>query len=206
MMIECSYCKSQVDAKILASHEEFDPRNDPWPYKISLLVCSSCESSLLGIQENEDTPDGISKWSKATRIWPEPKRYIPWSVPNIVRTSLEEAERCINAGAYTAAVAMSGRALEGICRHFKTKHQFLGGGIKELLDMGIIDKRIFQWSEELHKHRNIAAHAEEHNMTKEDATDLRDFVVAISEYVFVLTEKFNNFIERQKEAKKKKSS
>lgn len=51
----------------------------------------------------------------------------------------------------------------------------------ELLERGIIDKRIYEWSEELHKHRNIAAHAEEHNISKLDAKDLYDFSLAIIE-------------------------
>jgi hypothetical protein len=105
MLIECSYCKSQVDAKVIASHQEFDPKNDPWPYKISLTVCPSCNNSLIAIQESSDTDRG-EKWGSATRAWPNPKRYIPWAVPSIVKSSLEEADRCINAGAYTAAVAM----------------------------------------------------------------------------------------------------
>jgi len=204
MLIECSYCKAKVDAKLLAAHEEYDPEIDPLKYKVSLLVCPSCDNSLVGIQEYIQISEDKFKWSESNRVWPSPKKFISFSVPSIVRTSLEEAERCISAGAYTAAVAMCGRALEGICRHFKTTNPYLGGGIKELLEKGIIDKRIYQWSEELHKHRNIAAHAGEHNMSKEDATDLNDFAVAISEYVFILAEKFNNFIERQKTIKKKK--
>jgi hypothetical protein len=205
MIIECSYCKSKVDAKVLASHQEYDPEGDPWPSKISLVVCPSCNNSLLGIQE-EVTDQYGTGWSSATRVWPDPKRYIPWSVPPVVRTSLDEAERCINGGAYTAAVAMCGRALEGICRHFNTKDQFLGGGVKELLVMGIIDNRIYQWSEELRKHRNIAAHAGDKLIRKEDAADLFDFVVAISEYIFVLAEKFNQFMNRQKDDQEEKDS
>ncbi len=206
MIIDCSYCKAKVDAKILASHEEYDPEIDPFKYKVSLLVCPSCDNSLVGIQEYIQISDDRFKWDKPTRVWPAPKKYISHSVPSVVRSSLEEAAKCVNAEAYTAAVAMCGRALEGVCRHFKTKNPYLGGGIKELLEQGIIDKRIYQWSEELHKHRNIAAHAEDQQLSKEDATDLNDFAVAISEYVFILAEKFNNFIERQKSTKKKSSS
>jgi len=203
MIIECSYCRSKVNAKVLASHVEFDPEGDPWPRMTSLLVCPSCKSSLLGIQEEINSQNG-KEWSSAARVWPSPKRYIPWSVPAIVRTSLDQAERCINAGAYMAAVAMCGRALEGICRHFNTDDQFLNGGIKELLQMGLIDRRLYQWSQELHKHRNIAAHAQAKQIRKEDAADLFDFVVAISQYIFELTEKFGTFMATQEPVKKKK--
>jgi len=205
MIIECSYCNSKVNAKVLASHVEFDPEGDPWPRMTSLLVCSSCKSSLLGVQEEIDSQHG-KEWSSATRVWPSPERYIPSSVPPVVRASLAQAVRCINAGAYLAAVAMCGRALEGICRHFNTVEHFLNGGIKELLQMGLIDKRLYRWSQELSKHRNIAAHAQAKQISKEDATDLFDFVVAVSQYIFELTEKFGTFMATQKPVTKKKKS
>lgn len=205
MIIECSYCQSKVDAKILASHEEFDPENDPFPYKVSLLLCPTCQNSILGIQEYLETNHGDS-WGKPVRLWPSPDKHISWHVPDVIKVSLEEANRCINAGAYMAAVAMCGRALEGICRHFGTKNQYLGGGIKELRDMGVIDSRILEWSEQLHKHRNIAAHAEDAQIEKEDATDLFDFVTAIAEYIFVLSEKFNAFMKRHKKEAEDKTT
>ncbi len=74
-------------------------------------------------------------------------------------------------------------------------------GLKELLDMEIIDKRLFQWSEELRFHRNLAAHASGEQFTHDDAEDLFNFATAICDYVFVLNEKFSLFMKR-KEAKK----
>lgn len=201
MVIECSYCESQVDAEVLACHEEQD-KEEPIEYRISLTVCPVCKNALIAVQDSFDAPKG-QEWGPATRVWPSPKKYISWSVPLIVRSSLEEAERCINAKAYTAAVTMCGCALEGICKHFKGKKQYLQGGIKELLEMGVIDERIFRWSEELRKHRNIAAHASEEKITKEDAADLQDFAIAISEYVFALTDKFNKFLARKAKGVKK---
>jgi hypothetical protein len=92
---------------------------------------------------------------------------------------------------------MSGRALEALCRHFATKKDMLFEGLKELHEQGIIDKRLYEWGDELRKHRNLAAHAcgVKFNMT--DAKDLYDFSSAIWDYVFVLTEKFEAFKKRQ---------
>ena len=95
---------------------------------------------------------------------------------------------------------MPGRTLEGVCKHHSTKTKNLAAGLKELKEKGIIDERLFKWGEELRKHRNIGAHASDEKISKEDAKDLLDFVNAICEYVFVLTEKFNKFIERKSEA------
>ena len=111
MLIECPYCKAKVDARPIGSHEEFNPDIDPFVYRFTLLACPSCKSSLLGAQENIEVAPNEYQWSEPNRVWPSPKRYIPWSVPQVVRSSIEEAERCFNTGAYTASVAMSGRAL-----------------------------------------------------------------------------------------------
>jgi hypothetical protein len=84
-----------------------------------------------------------------------------------------------------------------MCKHFKTANRDLFKGLKELHDRQIIDSRIYSWGDELRKHRNIAAHASDVKFTKTDATDLYDFAVAICEYVFVLTKKFEAFQSRQ---------
>jgi Domain of unknown function (DUF4145) len=92
---------------------------------------------------------------------------------------------------------MCGRALEGVCVHFETRNRTLARGLEELLEKGIIDARLALWGEQLRKHRNLAAHATEEKTSREDATDLLDFVDAICEYVFVLTPKFRSFMARK---------
>ena len=92
---------------------------------------------------------------------------------------------------------MCGRALEGICRHFETKSPYLSGGLKELLDREIIDKRLYQWSQELQRQRNLAAHASEEKVSQDDATALLEFVTSICDYVFVLSAKFEEFMKRK---------
>ena len=119
-----------------------------------------------------------------------------WRIPELVRKSLDEAHRCYGGKAYTACAVMCGRVLETICVEHKAKNKFLAGGLKELLEMGIIDKKIFKWGEELRRHRNIGAYANLDVITKEDAKDLIEFADAICEYVFVLATKFDEFMNR----------
>ena len=99
-------------------------------------------------------------------------------------------------------MVMTGRALEAMCRHFQTKSRTLAHGLKELLDREIIDKRLFQWSEELRVHRNLAAHATDEQLSHDDAEDLYNFATAICDYVFVLNEKFDLFMKRKEDKKK----
>jgi hypothetical protein len=92
---------------------------------------------------------------------------------------------------------MCGRSLEGICRHYQTKSQYLGGGLKELREWGLIDGRLFQWAEELQKSRNIGAHATGEKGFTAGCPRFLDFTNAICEYIFVLTAKFKAFMKRR---------
>jgi len=186
-----------VDGEVRGS--VYEVNEEPFNGLVSLLRCPACHSGIVSYQEFQG---GENVYGDASRVWPEPTRPLDWSIPEIVRTSLNEAEKCLRASAYMASVVMCGRALEGICRHFETKSPYLGGGLSELRDREIIDKQLFQWSQELQKHRNIAAHASEKKIAKRDAEDLMDFVFAISEYIFVLKHKFEQFLKRKEDPAK----
>ena len=110
----------------------------------------------------------------------------------------------MQAGAFLAATAMCGRALEAICRHQGTKDTYLGTGLKELRDKGVIDARLYQWGEELREQRNNAAHATEESIHGQDASDVLAFTYAIIDYVYLLSEKFVQFQQRKNDRKANK--
>lgn len=197
MIVECNYCEARVDGRLIAKHISYDPDTDPDSFYAYLLECPRCKSTLLaGKYKCEE--------GNPTRLWPRPDTIISGSIPEIIRSSIEEATKCFKVGAYSACAVMCGRSLEGICRNYGTKQKYLGAGLRELKDNGVIDKRLYQWAEELQKARNISAHATGEKISKEDARDLLDFVNAICEYVFVLTEKFNEFTRRKNKARTQK--
>lgn len=80
----------------------------------------------------------------------------------------------------------------------------IGKGISELKAKGIIDQRLFDWAEALRKERNIGAHASDEETTKEDAEDIVDFTIAIFDYVYTLSEKYERYVERKMSKDKKK--
>ncbi len=200
MIVECSYCQARVDAKVIAQH--IDPPDDEVGliYRVTLLSCPTCHNSLVAGQYKD--PDD-QDWNLPTRIWPSPEEHLSLYIPSVVRSSMEEARKCFKAGAYSACAVMCGRALEGICRHYKTKSEYLSGGLKDLLDQGVIDGRLFKWSEALRASRNVAAHVTGGTMTEDDARDLLLFATAICEYVFVLSTQFDEFMKRESERHKK---
>lgn len=117
----------------------------------------------------------------------------------------------MQASANTAACVMFGRALEALCRDVlevdrarldeKEEKQgrrkiMLGEGIRQLREKRIIDDRLFEWSQQLQAFRNLAAHPEDIVIAWTDAEDLQTFVYAIVEYVYDLTDRYNEFKRR----------
>ena len=197
MIVACPTCKAVVDAK---QHGEFkrllqDEAGNRGGGAYVVAECPKCGSALFAIQKI--TVDGDEEYySEAKRLWPSPPSdALPW-MPLPVRDALDEAYKCLLGQAYIASVVMSVQAIEGICRHFETKSDKLFNGLKELRDREIIDKKLYEWADELRKHRNWAAHPTGTKFTRLDAEDIFDFARAICEYVFVLTVRFERFKER----------
>jgi hypothetical protein len=171
-------------------------------YVVTLAKCPSCADPIVAYEENLGIEQGTTglmqqTWSRPSRLWPSPILSLSGSIPQAIRDSMEEASTCLQAGAYTAAVAMIGRALEGMCRHYQTRSQYLGGGLPELHERGIIDHRLYEWGKELRLYRNTAAHADPEVISRDEAQDLMEFATAILGYVFVLSDKFDDFLQRK---------
>jgi hypothetical protein len=200
MLIECHYCKARVDAEEIGVVERncLPDLGFDLLYRTYLLRCPSCGSALIGESEEGLKEKGQMVWTDLVRVHPKPRRLLGHEIPQTVRQSLEEAERCMQVGAFLAAAAMAGRALEAVCRHYSTKDTYIGAGIKELRDKGIIDARLLEWSEELRDQRNMAAHASDAAFSSQDAEDILTFTYAIVDYVFLLTRKFEQFQKRKK--------
>lgn len=196
MIIECPECEAKVDCAE-RGEIEIDPELTGFPTKYVLLECKACKSVLLGLTEVVQTGHDEWGWDAASRIWPVSEDAIDWSIPEIARDSLMEAQMCFKAKAYQACAVMCGRAIEGLCKHHDARIRTLAEGLKKLKDDGVIDERIFLWGEALRESRNLGAHATTARVSKEDAKDLLDFGIAICEYVFVLNEKFNRFQARR---------
>lgn len=203
MIIECSYCQARVDAAVIAQHDDPADEEIGLRFKVSLLVCPTCNNTLVaGQSENSCEFPDEDEWNLPIRLWPSPDKHFSIQIPSIVRSSMEEANKCFKAGAYSACAVMCGRALEAICKYHKTENKFLAAGLAELHNREIIDGRLFKWSQALRDSRNLGAHATDATISMEEARDLLLFANAICDYVFVLSEQFEQFMLRQDNKKK----
>ncbi|WP_230456440.1 DUF4145 domain-containing protein [Leptospira santarosai] len=203
MFIDCIECKGKVSADLLASEENL-PNGERDGYAIYFLKCPICEMLMIGEADYEFQDYGEYSFSShLRRLWPSPKKEIDRSIPKLVRNSIEEAQRCFDADAFSACAVMCGRSLEALCKEHGYKEVTLMVGLKELKNTGFIDGRLYNWSESLRNLRNIGAHASDELISREDTRDILDFTLAICEYVYVLSDKYNRFVAREAARKKK---
>ena len=216
-IVDCPDCKAKVAAIESGRAERFfSDQDDGQPYgkKVFLGNCPRCNLILVGESDQvnfQDVDAYEDRWSDIIRVYPKPpKTFSSWRIPNVVSDSLNEADRSLQAGANIAACVMLGRALEAMCRDLlepkSKKKLMLREGIKMLRDTNVIDDRLYEWSQQLHAFRNLAAHPEDISISRNDAEDLQTFVTAIVEYVYDLTDRYAEFKERvDARAKRKKS-
>ena len=199
MIIECPHCETKVDGIVKGEHEYCE--SDTFHSRAVLLACPVCHNPLVGVQDLIPTGPQTEEWYGEKRVWPQAESLLDSTIPDSVRHSLEEAHLCFKIRAYRACAVMCGRSLEGLCHHFKTHNQMLAPCLKELRDSGVIDARLFQWGEPLRIHRNLGAHATDAKISRQDAKDLLDFANAICEFVFVLSDRYDKFMQRSSATK-----
>jgi hypothetical protein len=232
-IIDCCYCKAKVAATESgrANRSGFNQEyGEPYGHKVLVGICPVCETILVGETEQVGFADFNADedyWSDVVRIYPKPpKTFSSSRIPRVVKDSLNEADRSLQASANIAACVMLGRALEALCRDIidseikkssattptttinkKPKKQImLGEGIKKLKELKVIDDRLYNWSQQLQAFRNLAAHPEDISISREDTEDLQTFVYAIVEYVYDLAERYEEFKYRvDKRATRKKN-
>lgn len=195
-IIECPHCDSKVNAKVLGKRE-YGPNGNPDPICFYFLECPSCESTMVGLADLVQIDHEQWEYNNLYRLWPADKRDLDGSIPKLVRRSIDEGKKCLKAKAYSACAVMCGKALEALCKDQGAKDWQLAKGLKELKDGEIIDGRLYEWGEALRKRRNIGAHASEEDISREDAEDVLDFAIAICEFVYVLSDKYEKFKARE---------
>jgi len=219
-IVDCPWCKAKVAAieHGRATKTYFnDEICEPSGITIAVGECPSCRSPLVGASHQLDFKgwDGEEedRWSDMVRVYPKPpKAFLSNRIPKDALNSVTEADRSLQANANIAACVMLGRALEAVCRDLleptrsatstaKASVQpkrpiMLGEGIRKLKEKNIIDERLFDWSQQLHAFRNIAAHSTSEAISRADAEDLQTFVYAIIDYIYDLTDRYNKFKER----------
>lgn len=189
--VDCPHCAVRIKADIKSwvgnAQEE----------AYFLLECPTCRRPLFGKAFVYLDDNNNWQWDHAERLWPVPANTeVSAAIPEAARRDIKDAQKCLSHGIYSAAAVLCGRALERLIKE-KVGAHMIAKGLAELKAKGIIDERLFAWAEALRKERNIGAHASEEDTSKETAQDIIDFTIAIFDYVYTLTEKYEKYIARK---------
>lgn len=196
--IHCSECGFLIRTEEKTSFI-FESPDYEYSEKYLIATCPSCFGVLFGRKTfTFDEYEGKFLWkSVAERLWPDPLLSdVPSEIPPKARQDIIEAKKCFSYEIYSAAAVLCGKALERLVKE-KLGNHTIARGLQELKANKIIDQRLFDWGEALRKERNIGAHASDGEVTKDDARDIIDFTIAIFDYIYRLSAKYEDYIARK---------
>lgn len=196
VVTDCPACNIRVHARVRGVVYEDDT------VAIVLVQCPSCGNPIVGRSELYEDEMLDMQYGHAERVWPAPSTVeLNTSIPERARREIKDAQKGLSHGMYPAAVVHCGRAVELLVENKAPGKNTLANGLLELKSKGVIDDRLYQWATALRRERNLGAHAGDHEVTKEDATDVLAFTIAIFEYIYTLTEKYDEYMARKKAPK-----
>lgn len=192
IVIDCPHCTVRANATVRGAVHHYESDS-----AVVLAECPSCKSALLGTTQLFQNEHNDWQYEHAERVWPAPTSVdVSSTIPANARNDIKDAQKCIAHGIYSAAVVLCGRALESLANE-KAPAKTLAASLAALKANGIIDDRLSLWATALRRERNIGAHASKEEVSKENAQDVLDFTIAIFEYVYTLSEKYAEFMERK---------
>lgn len=197
MIVECLGCRAFVEAKECGGFEYIRHGDNP-AGRYVLLDCEKCGSPMLVRQINIGNMADGDIWDTPSRLYPNDGRGANPNAPQEIRSAFEEAGACFRARAYTAAAIMCRKTLEGLCAAHGVNERTLVNSLKKMKEQGVIDARLFEWSDALRVVGNEAAHGVGIVISDTDATDILEFTNAILDYLFSYRDRFEQFKKRRK--------
>jgi len=137
------------------------------------------------------------KWDTPYLLFPAGDLRVNPNAPRDIQAAFEEACACYRAQAYTASAIMCRKTLEGICDAHAVTERTLAASLKKMKDGGLIDERLFEWSDSLRVAGNEAAHGVGLSIAQPDAKDILEFTNAILDYLFSYRNRFEQFKKRR---------
>ena len=198
MIVECQKCEAFVEVSEIGSYQ-YNRTSTHASGRFVFLRCLRCGAPILVNQDNIGNMVEGDVWDTPVTIFPSQDLHLSSSAPAPIRNAFDEAAASFRARAYTAAAIMCSKTLEGICQSQGDNTGSLASSLRKMKHDGLIDNRLFEWSDTLRLAGNEAAHDVKVTVSKEDAKDMLDFTNAIAEYLFAFREKFEEFKKRLEE-------
>ena len=205
--IKCFHCGNVAPMEVVTSFSQVkevgdDPSHPPWEEGPvwQLLNCPACSDiTLKKVYYHEMfDPDDLQE----EILYPVCENKI-LGLPKEVFSAFEAASKVKNIDPNAYAVLL-GRVLDKVCIDRKANGDSLAERIQDLAKKNEIPKHLADMANQLKDLRNIGAHANLGDLTKEEIPMLSDLCKAILEYVYTapaLIEKVNKHFQKLKQKK-----
>lgn len=137
------------------------------------------------------------KWDTPFVVFPQADTRVNPNAPKEIRAAFEEACTCYRSQAYTASAIMCRKTIEGVCSEHGVAERTLYASLGKMKENGLIDERLFEWSDALRLVGNEAAHGVTTSISQPDAKDMIEFTNAILDYLFSYRDRFEQFKKRR---------
>jgi hypothetical protein len=196
-LVDCFKCNSRAFVEPMTETVE---KYVTYPFEDDFYVtvtCKVCYSIMLIAHPKERGGHPNHDPRTARVLWPVGHREISTKVPESLRLEHSEARSCYNNNAYTAAVVMVRRTLEGVCADNGVKKTPLFKALEQMKENGLIEGRLLEWAQELRVLGNEGAHFTGHRVSREDAQDALALAEALLDYLYVFSAQFAEFKDRR---------
>ena len=191
--IRCPHCGNNELGIVHGSYHYSFPEADVF-YEVEFCECQHCQGTLV-LKRDYDPYD--EEYASREILYPEAVRTFGGKIPKSVKLSFEEAERCLDAQAFSASTLMCRRCLEAIAHDKGAKGRTLKAKLDSLKDAGILSSDLVEWSAMLRELGNEAAHKVDGLTSPVDARDVMDFTHALVEFVYSYRQRFDEFKTRK---------
>ncbi|MGO0578253.1 DUF4145 domain-containing protein [Ornithinimicrobium panacihumi] len=160
--------------------------------------CTNCLSPLTFKRFANEQKD-VFPFDERVQVFPNPRTELSPAVPAALRTTFNEAQKCMQVGCYTAAAIMARRVVEGLANLNQAKGGTLAAKLKNLNAAGVLDARLLEWSDLIKDVGNEGAHETDSTMSREDSEEVMRFVEALLDYHYTYRVQYEAFVKRREE-------
>ena len=187
--IKCPHC-NKTELGTIHGEYSYSFHDADVYYDLEFCECVGCNRCIL-FRRDYDPYD--QEYGSREIIFPSIERSFGGKIPKSVRSSFEEAEKCMEAQAFSASTLMCRRCLEAIAHDKGGKGRTLQAKLDSLKNANVLSDDLLEWSTMLRELGNDAAHKTDSLTSAIDARDVMDFTHALIEFVYSYRQRFDEF-------------
>lgn len=193
---QCGWCHEPTIIEVRSSWKD-KPTPDRWfdEHLWTIGRCTKCLQPHAFLQSDNPFAEG---WRAKEQVFPVPQQGLSHEVPESMRETFDEAQRCMSVRAYRAAAVMARSLVEQMANDLGANGRTLHHKLEDLRRKEVLDHRLLEWSTLVKDIGNEGAHETSQSLSQEDATEVLAFAEALADYLYAYRRRYERFQERRK--------